>query len=57
MLTSFTGYADDIFHVISNFHIQRSKFGRKSNKFEGYSKNNWTLQGSWGSLFATAGDP
>ena len=56
MLTSFTGYADDIFHVISNFHIQRSKFGRKPNKFDGCSKNNWTLQGSWGSIFATAGD-
>ena len=57
MLTSFTGYADDIFHVISNFHIQRSKFGRKSDKFDGYSKNSWTLQGSWGLLFTTAGDP
>ena len=57
MLTSFTGYADHIFHVISNFHIQRSKFGRKSDKFDGYSKNSWTLQCSWGSLFAIAGDP
>ena len=30
MITSFKGYADDIFHVISNFHIYRSKFGEKS---------------------------
>ena len=57
MLTLFTGYADYIFHVISNFHIQRSRFGRKCDKLDGYSKNSWTLQGSWGLLFATAGDP
>ena len=57
MLTSFIGYADDSFHFISNFDIQKSKFGRKSNKFDGHSINNWTLQGSWGSLFATPGDP
>ena len=35
MFTSFTGYADDIFHVISNFHITRSNFGV-------YPKNCWT---------------
>ena len=29
----FTEYADHIFQVISNFHIQRSKVGRKSDKF------------------------
>ena len=44
-------------NVISNFYIQRSRFGRKSDKFGWYSKNNWTLQGSWGSLFPTPGDP
>ena len=31
--TSFTGYAADIFNVISNLYFQRSKFGRKSDKF------------------------
>ena len=41
MFTSFTGYEDDIFHVILNFHIQRSRFGRKSDNFGGYSKNSW----------------
>ena len=38
--TSRTGYADDIFHVISNFHVQRSKFGVK---FGGqFEEKNWT---------------
>ena len=27
---SFTGYEDDIFEVISNLHVQGSKFGGKS---------------------------
>ena len=30
---SFTGYEDDIFEFISNFHIQGSKFGKKFDKF------------------------
>ena len=33
MVTSFTGYADDVFHVITNFPIQKSKLGGKSDKF------------------------
>ena len=32
MITAIKGYADDIFQVISIFHIYRSKFGRKSYK-------------------------
>ena len=32
---SFTGYEDDIFEVISNLHVQGSKFGRKFDKFGG----------------------
>ena len=38
VLTSFalfTGYKYDIFEVISNLHIQGSKFGRKFDKFGG----------------------
>ena len=35
MVTSFTGYADDISHVIYNFHTRRFKFGRKSDKYSG----------------------
>ena len=30
---SFTGYEDEIFEVISNLHIQQSKFGGKFYKF------------------------
>ena len=30
---SFTGYEDDIFKVISNLHVEGSKFGRKNYKF------------------------
>ena len=33
MVTSFTGYADDVFHVITIFPTQKSKFGVKSYKF------------------------
>ena len=57
MSTSFTGYADLICHVISNFHIQRSRFGQKSDNFCRYSKKSWTLLGSSGLLFPTPGDP
>ena len=32
---SFTGYEDDIFEVISNLHVQESKFGGKFDKFGG----------------------
>ena len=32
---SFTGYEDDIFEVISNMHVQGSKFGGKFDKFGG----------------------
>ena len=34
---SFTGYEDDICQVISNLHVQRSKFGGKPNTFCGKS--------------------
>ena len=30
---SFTGYEDDIFEIISNMHVQVSKFGGKFDKF------------------------
>ena len=39
------------------FTLKDQNFAKKSDKFDGYSKNSWTLQGSWGSLFTTAGDP
>ena len=42
----FTGYADNIFDDISNFHIQRSKILEKSDKFGGNFKICLTLQGS-----------
>ena len=45
MITSFKGYGDDIFHVISNFHISRSKFGGKSYKL---GRNCWTPNSLWG---------
>ena len=35
--SSFTGYEDDIYEVISNLHVQGSKFGRKFEKFGGKS--------------------
>ena len=34
---SFTGYEDGILEVVSNLHIQESKFGGKINKFGGKS--------------------
>ena len=34
---SFTGYEDDIYEVISNLHVQGSKFGGKFEKFGGKS--------------------
>ena len=33
IVASFTGYEDDIFEVISDLHIQDSKFDRKIYKF------------------------
>ena len=33
MVTLFTGYAYDVFHLISILSIQKSKFGGKSDKF------------------------
>ena len=35
---SFTGYDDDILEVISNLHVQESKFGGIIYKFGGKSK-------------------
>ena len=34
----FTDYEDEILEVISNLHVQRSKFGGKIDKFDGKSK-------------------
>ena len=34
---SFTGYEDEIFEVISNLHVQESKFGGNIYKFGGKS--------------------
>ena len=49
---SFTDYKDDVFEVISNWHLYESKFDRKINKFGGKSlKKNWTPQSSWSSFF------
>ena len=52
MITVFKGYADDIFHVIYNFHIYRSKFGGKTNKL---GRNCWTPRGLWGRFFQLQG--
>ena len=43
---SFTDYEDDIFDVISNLHVQESKFGGKFFKFWGKS-----LRSSWSAFF------
>ena len=49
---SFTDYEDDIFEVISNWHVQGSKFGGKINKFGVKSKKkSWTSRISWISFF------
>ena len=37
-LTSFTGYENDIFRVISYLHFQGSKIGGKMDQFGGKSK-------------------
>ena len=37
IFASFTCYENFIFEVISNFHFQESKFGRKIDKFGGKS--------------------
>ena len=50
---SFTNYEDDIFEVISNWHVHGFKFGEKINKFGGKSKKKKkkkTSRSSW-SLF------
>ena len=52
MVTSFTWYADDVFHLISNFHIQRSKFVEKSEKVGGNFENSWNLRCSCGLAFS-----
>ena len=56
IVTSFTRYADDIFNVTYNFHIQIYKFGgifftnlAKTLKIVG--PNSWTPLESWGLLF------
>ena len=47
----FTDYEDDIFEVISNLHVQGSKFGGKINKFGGKSKKKVELHGVHGVCF------
>ena len=47
----FTDYEDDNFEIISNLHIQGSKFGEKINKFGGKSKNKIELLGVYGVCF------
>ena len=37
IFASSTGYEEDIFEVISNLHVQGSKFGEKFDKFDGKS--------------------
>ena len=44
----FTGYEYDIFEVISNLHVQESKFGGKFGK---KSYKNWTPPSSWSFFF------
>ena len=39
------------FHVISNVHVQRSKFGAKCDWIGGNSEKNLTHKDSWGMLF------
>ena len=56
-LTSFTGYADDIIHVISNFYIQRSKFGGKTDKPGGNLENSWTPRVHGADFFPNSRDP
>ena len=36
--SSFTGHQDDIFKGISNWHVERSKFGEKNYKYRGKKK-------------------
>ena len=55
MFTLITGYADYIFHVIFKFNIQRSKFGRTSDKSVRNSENSWTPWGSWACFFQLQG--
>ena len=52
MVTSSIGYADDIFHVISSFHIYRSEFGSKPDKL---GRNCRTPRGLWGRFFQPQG--
>ena len=53
-LISFTRYADDIFHIMSSFHMLDNKKCRKSDKFLGkLKKKKWTLQDWLGLPFPT----
>ena len=54
-VASFTGYENDTFEVISNLHVQGSKFSRKSDKFGGKSVKNWAPQSSWSLFFPSLG--
>ena len=48
----FTDYEDDNFEVISNLHVQGSKFDGKVNKFDGKSqKRSWTPRSPWSLFF------
>ena len=57
MVNLFTGFADDIFHIVSIFHIQISKFGRKSEMFGGNSKKKLDPVGFMGLAFSNSRDP
>ena len=52
-LILFSQYADDTFHVISEFHAQRSKWGGKFDKFGVKSEGSWDVQDSWDLFFPT----
>ena len=53
MVTLFIRYAADIFHVISNFQIEKSKF---DGKFDKLNIKFWTPHGLWG-CFSNSKDP
>ena len=54
---SFTDYEDDIFQVISNWHVQRSKFGQKIKNLAANLKKKWTPQSLWSLFFPSLKGP
>ena len=50
---SFTDYENEIFEVISNLHVQGSKFGGEINKFgKNSNKKSWTPRSLWSLFFS-----